>query len=94
MPLTRNLTLANGIVLSPAYGDVTDWNLQGHANIGVITITWWASKAAHDAGLPPVQIDPLVTLSPQEQQGGAASLISVLYNIVLARPEYAGTVVV
>ena len=94
MPLTRNLTLPTGITLSPAYGDVTDWNLQGHANIGVITVTWWASKAAHDAGLPPVQVDPPVTLSPQEQQSGAVQLITVLYNMILARPEYAGTAVV
>ena len=94
MPLKRDLVLPTGVVVNGAYGDVVDWNLQGKANIAVITVTWWASKTAHDQGLPPVQIDVPVTLSPQEQQSGAAPLYGVLYNLILARPEYAGTVVV
>jgi len=94
MPLQRNVTLPTGIVLQQAYGDVTDWNLQGAAHIAVVTLTWWANKAAHDAGLPPVIPQEVVNLTVQDQQSGAANLISVLYGIVLAKPDYAGTVVV
>jgi hypothetical protein len=94
MPLQRSLQLPTGVNLATAYGDVTDWNLQGAAHIAVITLTWWANKAAHDAGLPPVIPQEVVNLTVQEQQGGAANLIGVFYGIVLARADYAGTVVV
>lgn len=88
MPLQRSLTLANGITVPQAYG-VEDWHLEGSKNIAIITITWWATKAAHDAGLPNIQTDTL-TLTVQEQTAGEASLIGVLDTIILARPEYFG----
>lgn len=94
MGLQRSLTLPTGITLPQAYGDVTDWNLQGKANIATLCVTWWANKAAHDQGFPPVIEKEDLTLTLQEQHGGAANLIGVLYGIILSRPDYAGTVVV
>lgn len=91
MPLQRRLTLSNGVVCPQAYGDVTDWDLRGAANIGQVTVTWWNDQAAHDAGLPPVQVDPVLTLTVAEQNAGRGLLIGVLYQIILARTEYTGT---
>ena len=92
MPLQKSLTLPNGITCPAAYG-VEDWNLHGSANVALVTITWWASKADHDAGRPSIQTDSL-NLTLAEQQSGVARLVLVLDSIIIARPEYAGSAIV
>lgn len=91
MPLQQARTEPTGLAATQAYGVITDWNLQGAANTAIVTLSWYATKAAFTQGLQPFRKDVL-TLTLAEQQAGVSQLIHVLYAIIQARPDYVAAV--